>query len=109
MALLPALAEGDLATFGGALSEVQEVTGRWFAPVQGGAFAAGPTADLVRRLATWGAAGVGQSSWGPAVYAIVEGDDAAHSLAARVRAVLGDGLLFAGGFTNQGAKVGRLP
>src|SRR4029434_3215726 len=43
MALLPALAEADLATFGMALSEIQEITGRWFASVQGGAFARGPS------------------------------------------------------------------
>ena len=36
--------------FGRALSEVQEITGRWFAPVQGGTFAPGASADLVRRL-----------------------------------------------------------
>ena len=29
MALLPALADADLAGFGRALSEVQEITGRW--------------------------------------------------------------------------------
>jgi predicted sugar kinase len=39
MALLPALADGDLAAFGRALTEIQEVTGRWFAPAQGGTFA----------------------------------------------------------------------
>ena len=74
MALLPALAEGDLATFGAALSAIQAITGRWFAPVQGGTFAPGPSEELVRRMAEWGASGVGQSSWGPAVYGIVDGE-----------------------------------
>ena len=36
-----ALADADLAGFGRALSEVQEITGRWFASVQGGTFAPG--------------------------------------------------------------------
>ena len=79
MALLPALADADLAGFGRALSEVQEITGRWFASVQGGTFAPGASADLVRRLREWGASGVGQSSWGPAVYGIVEGDEAGRA------------------------------
>ena len=65
MALLPALAEGDLAAFGAALTAIQAINGRWFAPVQGGTFAPGPSEELVRRMTEWGAAGVGQSSWGP--------------------------------------------
>ena len=43
MALLPALADGDLDQFGRALTEIQEVTGRWFAPAQGRHVCAGPT------------------------------------------------------------------
>jgi beta-RFAP synthase len=80
MALLPALAEGDLETFGRALTEIQCINGRWFAPAQGGAFAPGAGARLVQRMGEWGAAGVGQSSWGPAVYGIVAGDEAAAAL-----------------------------
>ena len=57
------------------------VTGRWFASVQGGVFARVRGEELVRRLAEWGARGVGQSSWGPAVYGIVDGEEADHRLA----------------------------
>ena len=59
MALLPALADADLATFGRALTAIQVITGRWFAPAQGGTFAPGPSGELVRRMAEWGAAGRG--------------------------------------------------
>jgi predicted sugar kinase len=108
MALLPGLADGDLETFGGALSAVQAITGRWFAPVQKGAFAPGPGEELVRCMGKWGASGVGQSSWGPSVYGIVEGDAAAHRLAARVRARLGTGgAVYEGRFPNEGARVRR--
>ena len=108
MALLPALADADLAGFGRALSEVQEITGRWFASVQGGTFASGPSAELVRRLSEWGASGVGQSSWGPAVYGIVEGDDAARRLADRVVDAMGSSAtVFAGPFRSDGAHVWR--
>jgi beta-RFAP synthase len=110
MQLLPALAEADLAAFGSALSEVQRITGGWFAPAQGGTFAPGASAALVRRLAEWGAAGVGQSSWGPAVYGVVEGDEAAAALAARARAALGPGgAVYAGPFRAEGARVWRAP
>jgi len=108
MGLLPALAEADLARFGGALERIQQITGRWFAPVQGGVFAPGPTAELVRELKASGAYGVGQSSWGPAVYGIVEGDEPARRLAERARDVLrGDGTVYAGAFRACGARVWR--
>jgi beta-RFAP synthase len=108
MGILPAVVEGDLATFGRSLSEVQCITGRWFAAAQGGAFAPGAGAELVRRMGEWGAAGVGQSSWGPAVYGIVAGDAAAAELAARVREVVGAGdVVYAGPFANSGARVVR--
>src|SRR5256886_16054700 len=89
MQLLPALAEADLAGFGTALGEVQRITGSWFASAQGGVFAPGETEQLVERLRAWGAAGVGQSSWGPAVYGLVGGGGAARALAERVRGGVG--------------------
>lgn len=108
MTLLPALADGDLEQFGRALTEVQEITGRWFAFAQGGTFASGPSRALVRQLAEWGAKGVGQSSWGPTVYGIVEGADAASRLVDRVRAALGSaGQVFEGPFRSDGARVWR--
>jgi len=110
MALLPALADGDLDGFGRALTEIQEVTGRWFAPAQGGTFASGPSRELVRRLDEWGAVGVGQSSWGPTVYGIVDGADAAAQLVERVTALLrsslgSSGRVFEGPFRSEGARV----
>lgn len=108
MALLPALAEGDLATFGHALTEIQCINGRWFAPAQGGAFAPGPSAALIERMSDWGAPGVGQSSWGPAVYGIVDGDDAARRLADHLRTEAPEsGAVYCGAFANAGARVWR--
>ena len=108
MALLPALAEGDLRTFGRALTEIQCINGRWFAPAQGGAFSPGPSAALIQRMTDWGAAGVGQSSWGPAVYGIVDGDMAAQELAALLREPeAGAGAVYSGPFANAGARVWR--
>jgi predicted sugar kinase len=90
------------------LTTVQEINGRWFSHAQGGTFAPGASSDLVQRLREWGAAGVGQSSWGPAVYAIVDGDDAAHTLARRARQAVGDGGdVYVGPFPTTGAQVSR--
>jgi beta-ribofuranosylaminobenzene 5'-phosphate synthase len=108
MHLLPALVEGDLRGFGSALSNVQRITGAWFAPRQGGVFAPGRGTWLIEQMGQWGAAGVGQSSWGPAVYGLVEGDEASHDLANRVRQSLGsDGEVFEGGFAPAGARIWR--
>jgi beta-RFAP synthase len=108
MSLLPALADADLPGFGRALTDVQEITGQWFASVQGGTFAPGASADLVHRLREWGASGVGQSSWGPAVYGIVEGHDAAERLAGRVVDYVGSSaIVFASPFRSDGARVWR--
>jgi beta-RFAP synthase len=110
MALLPALADADLAEFGAALTEIQSITGQWFAPAQGGTFTPGLTEEMVRRMMEWGAAGVGQSSWGPTVYGIVEGQEAAVRLAGRVRTALGSaGTVHEGPFRTDGARVWRAP
>jgi beta-ribofuranosylaminobenzene 5'-phosphate synthase len=106
MQLLPALADADLPTFGAALSEIQRITGGWFAEAQGGPFASEGTRRLVDQLTAWGTAGVGQSSWGPAVYGIVAGAAQAEDLAGRTRAWLKDeGTVYFGGFSPRGAEV----
>jgi beta-RFAP synthase len=110
MALLPAAAEGDLAAFGAALNQIQEVIGHWFATVQGGTFANGPSAALARGMAARGALGVGQSSWGPAVYGIVDGEEAGQALAKYARAEVGSsGVVYLGPFRSTGARIWRAP
>jgi beta-ribofuranosylaminobenzene 5'-phosphate synthase len=105
MQLLPALVEGDLPSFGKALSEIQQITGGWFAPQQGGVFAPGLTREIIARMASWGATGVGQSSWGPAAYGLVEGEQAARSLAAEVTMLSGpESRVFEGEFALEGAR-----
>jgi len=108
MQLLPSLVEGDLAGFGSALTAIQRVTGAWFAPSQGGIFAPGLGPELIERMAGWGALGVGQSSWGPAVYGLVEGSERGRALAERVAGFLdGRGRVFESGFARHGARLAR--
>lgn len=107
LALLPAVADGDIAGFGAALTRIQEITGSWFAEAQGGPFAAGPSAELVRRMAAWRVPGIGQSSWGPTVYGVVDGEAAARQLADQLRATLdtlGGGLVHEGAFPVAGSR-----
>lgn len=108
MAMLPAVIAGDLATFGAALNEVQEINGRWFSRAQGGTFAPGQSTEIIRLMRASGAPGAGQSSWGPSVYAIVEGDAQAESVAARIRAAYGPHLrVYSGPFSAAGASIHR--
>ena len=112
MQLLPSLVEGDLAGFGSALTAIQRLTGGWFASSQGGVFARGLGPELIQRMADWGALGVGQSSWGPAVYGLLDGVERSRALAERVTEFLaGRGLVFEGGFARHGARLawGRPP
>jgi beta-RFAP synthase len=106
MSLLPALVDGDLGAFGEAISTIQQINGSWFAPAQGGTFASGASTELINSMREWGAAGVGQSSWGPAVYAITEGEERAAELASRARIALnGNGMVYVNQFARTGARV----
>ncbi|HEX2104997.1 MAG TPA: hypothetical protein VHF51_15175, partial [Solirubrobacteraceae bacterium] len=103
--LLPALVERDLAEFGAALTGLQRLVGDAFAPVQGGTFhpQAGALVDALLRL---GAAGAGQSSWGPAVYGLVGSEQDGHGVARRLQAELGArGRAEVVRFDNRGARV----
>ena len=68
--LLPALIEEDIQAFGKAMSEVDQQTGLFFSQAQGGVYQE-VAGKLVARLLEAGAYGVGQSSWGPCLYALV--------------------------------------
>jgi beta-RFAP synthase len=105
--LLPALVEHDLDEFGGALTRVQQFVGDTFAPVQGGRFH--PRAGaLVEALLRDGAAGAGQSSWGPAVYGVVGSEAAGRELARRMDDLVGgEGSVKVVAFDNRGARVAR--
>jgi beta-ribofuranosylaminobenzene 5'-phosphate synthase len=106
MQLLPALVEADLPSFGQALSLVQRITGAWFAAEQGGVFAPGPTEQLVAETAALGAAGVGQSSWGPAAYGLVGSEHVSAAIARQLGNLLGtSGRVYEGGFAAAGARV----
>lgn len=78
--LLPAAANADCAAFGDALYRFGRLAGECFAPVQGGAFASPQIAKLVETLRADGVRGVGQSSWGPTVFALTPESETATAL-----------------------------
>jgi len=89
MRLLPAAASGEFEPFARGLSHIQQVLGEHFAPAQQGS---AYTSAGVGRLMDWVVAraavpaGVGQSSWGPTGFAIVESQAQAEALCAAARA-----------------------
>jgi beta-RFAP synthase len=72
LGLLPALVERDLVTFGEALFDFNRRAGELFLSLQGGIYALARTEALVQWLRSRDVRGVGQSSWGPTVFAVVE-------------------------------------
>jgi beta-ribofuranosylaminobenzene 5'-phosphate synthase len=84
------LVEKDIANFGRALTSIQCMVGDCFASVQGGRFANPISEKLVDFMLGRGAAGIGQSSWGPTVYGLVEGSKKARHLAKEAQAFLDD-------------------
>jgi beta-ribofuranosylaminobenzene 5'-phosphate synthase len=86
LGMLPALFEGDLDTFGEAIHEFNRLVGERFRPWQHGVYAHPRVEALVAWLRHAGVRGVGQSSWGPAVFAIVAADQAEAVRASLLRA-----------------------
>ena len=105
--LLPGLLMGDIEEFGGALAQIQQEMGSMFAAEQGGVFHP-RGAPLVEALLALGVRAVGQSSWGPTIYGIVDGPDVAAEVADRLRVAAGaDTEVRVVDFDRRGAWVAR--
>lgn len=86
MQALPAVAETDFENFGAAITQIQAIVGDYFAPAQGGRrFTSAAVESLLARLAREGAAGIGQTSWGPTGFAFAPDEEEASRLAASIR------------------------
>jgi beta-ribofuranosylaminobenzene 5'-phosphate synthase len=85
LGILPALATNDFDTFGEALFDFNRVAGESFAEDQGGIYASRQVEEVIGTLRRWGVQGVGQSSWGPTVFAFTRDADAATRLCRRIR------------------------
>ncbi len=106
-ALLPGLVTEDIGEFGDALTEIQREIGAMFATRQGGVFHP-RAAPVVEALLALGVSAVGQSSWGPSVYGIVDGPERATDVADRLRAgVDADTEVLVVDFDRRGARVAR--
>ncbi|MFO0841006.1 MAG: hypothetical protein U0797_01225 [Gemmataceae bacterium] len=102
LGMLPALAAGDLEEFGEAVHDFNARSGEMFAPAQGGIYGNTEVADLISWLRSQGVRGVGQSSWGPGVFAVVGDEDQGQCLAARVRTRAADAEAYVAKVLNVG-------
>lgn len=90
--IVPAAAAEDFAEFSQAVYEYGVLAGSCFAPLQGGPFNGPCLTALVDRIRQSGVAGVGQSSWGPTLFAILPHDSGARQFASSLAASWDDPL-----------------
>lgn len=89
--LLPAARRASLDDFGESVYQYGRLAGLCFAEIQGGPFASPQLAEWVEAIRGRGVAGVGQSSWGPTLFAFVENQSEAEDLVAWFERDLGRG------------------
>ena len=82
--VVPACRQNDFARFANAVYEYGRLAGSCFASVQGGPYAGPQVTETVELLRRIGIEGVGQSSWGPTVFAFVPDEQAAEQLLAQM-------------------------
>ncbi|MEM4161188.1 MAG: hypothetical protein QW531_04320 [Thermoplasmata archaeon] len=102
--MYPALMEKDIVRFGRALRTVQERTGTLFAEAQGGIFSKN-SEQALKLIEDCGAAGCGQSSWGPAVYGLFPSLEKAQHAVEYLRSKDTKTIWFATRARNRGAAV----
>ena len=94
MGALPALAERDFERFAAAVAEIQNTVGDHFAPAQGGRYASPAVAAALEWFKNEGWTGVGQSSWGPTGFILMDSAGQAEALVKKARGNwAGDGRL----------------
>jgi len=87
--MLPAAAATDFDSFGESVYRYGRIAGNCFASVQSGPYGGDELVQIIQTLRSWDVRGVGQSSWGPTLYAMVPHSAAADLLVARIEAEMG--------------------
>lgn len=87
--ILPAVKKRNFEAFSLAIEEYGELSGEYYASVQGGTYNGPVITEIVHAVRRLGGKGVGQSSWGPVVFAWCPDKPAAESFTTRLRSSLG--------------------
>jgi beta-RFAP synthase len=85
MQALPAIVENDLARFGEVITQLQKSVGEHFSPAQGGIFTSKNVETAMQFLAEKGAVAIGQTSWGPTAFCMIENSEIAEQLVSHAR------------------------
>lgn len=90
--MLPAVRNADFAQFSDSVYRYGWLAGMCFAAVQGGPYHGPRLARIVALIRDLGVAGVGQSSWGPTLFALLPDESQARQFRTRLGAALADEL-----------------
>ncbi len=106
--LLPAAIAGQFERFGESLFRYGHAAGMCFAARQGGAYGSSRIEELVCTIRRLGVSGVGQSSWGPTIFALLESPLAASHFVEHIKQYLDDeDMLLIAEPNNSGAQITR--
>jgi len=104
--LVPAAERGDFDRFAESLYRFNRAAGECYGQYQRGPYATPAAAELIAQLRAEGVRGVGQSSWGPTIFALVPHQTAAERLLERLQRGLPPGTETIGtAVCNRGARI----
>lgn len=83
--ILPAAEQGAFKDFAKGIQQYNRASGMLFSSVQEGAYNGPVVSELIKRLEELGIRGVGQSSWGPGVFAWCSSESRANQLQQELR------------------------
>ncbi len=109
MQMIPAIIEENIGLFGDAMTRLDTTFGDYWKKIQGGTYTHPRIEECVNHLLNNGAYGAGQSSWGPALYGLADGEKHANALLKEMNTYLNtggnSGSAFITGADNTGAQV----
>jgi beta-RFAP synthase len=109
MQMIPNIIEEDIELFGDAMTKMDTMFGDYWQKIQGGTYTHPRIEECVNYLLEKGAYGAGQSSWGPALYGLAEGEPQAKKLLEKVNRFLNEdensGFAFITKADNHGARI----
>ncbi|MGB9622430.1 MAG: beta-ribofuranosylaminobenzene 5'-phosphate synthase family protein, partial [Candidatus Bathyarchaeia archaeon] len=107
--MIPAIIDKDIKLFGEAMTKLDNSFGSYWEKIQGGRYTHPIIEEGVNFLLERGVYGAGQSSWGPAFYGLVKGEDQAFKLEKELHDYLNHGerrgTVFYTGADNHGALI----
>ena len=107
--MIPALETADCDGFGEAVYQYGLTAGHCFAECQSGPFATEQLGELVDAIRSAGVSGVGQSSWGPTIFAVLPDRSHADRLVEHLNGLFGKELeMSISTANNSGAAVSEL-